>query len=106
MSLTESNTGGTATADATKLQTRIGAARGDSRAKTIKVEIGRLMLHRKDSKYLRRRTFVQVHDPENKAHVGDQVEIVPCRRISKTKSWRLLRIVRADAAAPTVPTGL
>jgi len=97
MADTAIQTGDTSAAGKALLQTRVGVVRKDSQAKTIKVEIKRLVLHDKYSKYLRRRTFLQVHDPDNKARVGDTVEIVPCRRMSKTKSWRLLRVLRADA---------
>jgi small subunit ribosomal protein S17 len=48
-------------------------------------------------KYVRRRTKLIVHDPSNAANPGDVVEIVPSRRISKRKSWRLARIVKPGA---------
>ena len=34
------------------------------------------------------------HDEKNEAHVGDLVEVMACRPISKQKSWRLVRIVQ------------
>jgi len=54
--------------------------------------------HPKYGKYIRRRTKLYAHDEENLAKIGDQVEIMECRPISKTKHWRLVRVVRvADA---------
>ena len=41
----------------------------------------------------------QVHDPENQCGKGDRVEITGCRPISKTKSWRLVKVVE-KAPAP------
>jgi ribosomal protein S17 len=35
-----------------------------------------------------------VHDPHEVGKLGDVVEIAPCRRISKNKSWRLVRVIR------------
>ena len=55
-----------------------------------------------NGKYLRRRTRLAAHDPENTAQVGDTVEITPCRRLSKSKSWRLVRIIRRGQAPAAV----
>ena len=62
--------------------------------KTIHVVVENLVKHSQYGKYVRRRTKVAVHDPANTAGLGDLVEIVPCRRMSKSKSWRLLGVVR------------
>jgi small subunit ribosomal protein S17 len=63
------------------------------RDKTCRVSIDYLTRHPKYGKYIRQRTVLHVHDEENTAKVGDRVEIAECRRISKTKSWVLLRVV-------------
>ncbi len=65
--------------------------------KTIKVEQDRVMQHPKFKKYLRRSTVLMAHDEKGEARVGDIVELMACRRLSKTKTWRLLRVVRAAA---------
>ena len=62
--------------------------------KTIRVQISSKVKHPKYGKYLQQRTKLAAHDPQNDAKVGDVVDIGLCRRVSKTKSWRLLRIVR------------
>ena len=62
--------------------------------KTIRVVVSNLVKHPVYGKYVGRRTKLAVHDPANDARLGDVVEITQCRRISKTKSWRLARIVR------------
>jgi len=69
----------------------VTSAKGD---KTIRVLISSMVKHPTYGKYLRQRTKLAAHDPLNDAKVGDVVDIGPCRRMSKTKSWRLLRIVR------------
>ncbi|MFQ5500700.1 MAG: 30S ribosomal protein S17 [Phycisphaerae bacterium] len=75
-------------------RSRIGVVESDARNKTIKVRIDRLMRHPKYGKYLKRKTILHAHDEKNEAICGDVVEIVECRPISKTKSWRLLKRVR------------
>lgn len=81
---------------------RIAVVESDQRDKTIKVRIDRLVKHAKYGKYQRRRSVLHAHDEKNEARKGDVVEIVECRPISKTKSWRLSRIVRrANASGMT-----
>ena len=46
-------------------------------------------------KYVRRRTVLHAHDEKNEAEVGDRVEVMSCRPMSKTKHWRLVRIVKS-----------
>ncbi len=76
-------------------RTRVGVVESDARNKTIKVRIDRLMKHPKYGKYLKRRGALHAHDEKGEAQVGDVVEIMECRPISKTKNWRLSRIVRS-----------
>src|ERR1051325_11406851 len=73
--------------------TKVGYVASDKRDKTRKVIVEYLAKMRKYGKYVRRRTAFQVHDPANDAKLGDTVEIAPCRPISKTKSWRLVRVI-------------
>ena len=73
---------------------RTGIVTSKGSDKTIRVEVMALVKHPRYGKYVRRRTRLSVHDPFNKAGEGDMVEVAPCRRISKSKSWRLLRVVR------------
>ena len=61
--------------------------------KSIKVAIDYKVRHPKYGKYIKRRTKLSVHDEHNQASVNDFVEVAPCRPRSKTKSWRLLRVV-------------
>jgi len=81
--------------------TRVGVVESDKRSKTRRVVVSYTAIHPKYGKYVRRRTVLHVHDEANEARSGDVVEVAPCRPISKTKFWRLVRIVerRAETAA-------
>ncbi len=72
---------------------RIGVVESDARDKTRKVVVSYMTKHPKYGKYVRKRTVLHVHDEENTSHTGDKVEVAPCRPVSKTKSWRLVRVV-------------
>ena len=83
-----------------------GVVTSDKMNKTRRVEINRLVKHSRYGKYVRRRTVCHVHDEKNETRVGDTVEIMETRRLSKTKFWRLVKVVTkapesAPAAAPT-----
>ena len=57
--------------------------------KTIAVEIERLVRHGMYGKFIRRTTKLLAHDEEGKAKEGDTVIIVPCRPMSRHKSWKV-----------------
>lgn len=77
---------------------KVGVVESDARDKSRKVVIHYKAKHPKYGKFVSKRTVLQVHDENNESAMGDVVEIVQCRPISKTKSWKLNRIVekRAD----------
>lgn len=61
--------------------------------KSVVCQVDYKVKHPRYGKYIRRRTKLGVHDPANLAGIGDKVEIAECRPISKTKSWRLVKIL-------------
>ncbi len=84
---------------AKKATTRIGRVESDKRDKTRKVVVKFSAPHPKYGKFVAARTVLHVHDEKNESRAGDTVEIAPCRPISKTKTWKLVRVVdRAPAA--------
>jgi small subunit ribosomal protein S17 len=82
----------TAPTDAKKA-TKVGVVESDKCDKTRKVVVRYLVKHPKYGKYVRRRIVFQVHDEANESRAGDTVEIAPTRPVSRTKSWRLVRVV-------------
>ena len=81
---------------ATKRQTRAtrtGVVASDKGDKTIRVVYHYSVKHPVYNKYMRRRTTLRVHDENNTAKAGDRVEVMTCRPISKTKCWRLVRVL-------------
>jgi small subunit ribosomal protein S17 len=55
-----------------------------------------LVRHAKYGKILHRKTICHVHDENNESALGDKVEIVESRPISKLKRWRLVRVVEKN----------
>jgi small subunit ribosomal protein S17 len=92
----------TTTPDATstarsRRTTEIGVVTSDKMNKTRRVEVEILFPHPKYGKLLRRRTICHAHDETNVSHLGDVVEIMETRPLSKLKRWRVVRIVRQGA---------
>jgi small subunit ribosomal protein S17 len=88
--------------DRGRRRTEVGVVTSDKMNKTRRVEIPRLVKHPTYGKYIRRRTICHVHDENNESKQGDTVEIVESRPYSKTKHWRLVRIV-TRAGGPDEP---
>ncbi|MHC4573558.1 MAG: 30S ribosomal protein S17 [Planctomycetota bacterium] len=81
-----------------KLRTLTGVVMSNSGDKSIRVAIDFKVKHPKYGKYIKRRTKVGVHDEHNQADVGDVVEIAESRPYSKTKSWRLVKVLEKAVA--------
>ncbi len=79
-------------------RTRLGVVVSDKGDKTIKVVTVYTQKHPKYGKYMRRRTTMHAHDEKNEAKIGDRVEVMECRPVSRTKCWRLVRILTARAS--------
>lgn len=84
-------------AERRKRATQVGVVTSAAGQKTIRVTVSYLVRHAKYGKYMRRRSVLHAHDEKNECHNGDVVEIVQCRPLSKTKSWRLLRVITRGA---------
>lgn len=76
-----------------KLKTIIGVVVSNSGSKSIKVAVDFRVRHPVYGKYLKRRTKLSVHDEHNQAGLGDRVEVAECRPYSKTKSFRLVKVL-------------
>ena len=87
-----------------KRRVETGVVTSDKMQKTRRVEIPRLVKHQRYGKYIKRRTICYAHDEKNESQVGDTVEIMEARPMSKLKRWRLVKVVKkapTQAAAPS-----
>ena len=74
-------------------RTKIGIVDRAVADKTRRVVIEFQTRHPKYGKYIRRRSLLTVHDEANDSGLGDRVEIIPCRPMSKTKRWRIIKVL-------------
>jgi small subunit ribosomal protein S17 len=79
--------------------TKVGVVVSDVCDQTVTIKVVTPSRHKKYQRIVRRTTRFMAHDPQNRCKNGDMVEIRACRPISKRKTWRVLRIVRAAPIA-------
>src|SRR5688500_17388911 len=84
----------------------VGIVTRDKMNQTRRVEIPRLVKHPRYGKYIKRRTICYVHDEKNESRMGDTVEIMESRPLSKLKNWRLVRVVRKAPELAPAPQAL
>ena len=71
----------------------VGTVVSDKMDKTVIVLVERLVKHRLYQKYIRRRSKFAAHDEKNASRIGDKVLIIQSRPLSKTKKWRVSKIL-------------
>jgi len=74
-------------------KTRVGKVISDKMEKTIVVSVESSVKHPLYKKVIKTTYKLKAHDEENQAGIGDIVEVMETRPISKDKRWRLVSIV-------------
>jgi len=74
-----------------------GIVVGDKMDKTVVVRVERKVMHPRYKKYVRLRKKYKAHDPQNQCKVGDKVQIIESRPISRDKRWRVLKTISKAA---------
>ncbi|MFA5554084.1 MAG: 30S ribosomal protein S17 [Phycisphaerae bacterium] len=77
-----------------KAKTLTGVVISRSGDKSVKIAIDYKIPHPKYGKYVRKRTKLGVHDAKNQCNIGDVVEVAQCRNYSKSKSYRLVSVLK------------
>lgn len=77
----------------TRRKVRIGVVSSDKMQKTIVVTISNLVRHPVYGRFQKQAKKFKAHDEANDAHIGDTVEIMETRPLSKDKNWRLTRVI-------------
>jgi len=75
-------------------QAKVGRVVSNKMDKTVVVTVENTMTHRLYHRYLKRTSRFHAHDETNQCNVGDVVEIVSTRPLSKTKRWRVREILQ------------
>jgi small subunit ribosomal protein S17 len=70
-----------------------GRVVSDKMDKTVTVLVERKVKHPLYGKFIRRSTKVHAHDESNECGIGDTVMVEQCRPLSKSKTWKLVKVV-------------
>lgn len=79
-----------------KMRTLTGTVLNNKMSKSAVVLIDRVIQHPIYRKFIKKKTKLHIHDEYNECLNGDVVEISECRPISKTKSWKLVKIIKSS----------
>jgi len=75
------------------IQTQVGRVVSDKMNKTVTVLVERRVKHPLYGKVVTRSKKYHAHDENNEFKEGDMVEIEACRKLAKTKAWRVKRLI-------------
>jgi len=78
----------------------VGTVVSDKMQKTIVVKVDRRVRHTLYKKYVEKSRRFKAHDENNEAKIGDQVQLVESRPLSREKRWVLQSILRRAGQAP------
>ncbi len=82
-----------------RIRKLIGFVRSDKMQKTVVVEVVRYRLDPMYKKYVKVRKRYKAHDETNQYQIGDRVEIIEHRPLSKEKRWKVSRLIERPAIA-------
>lgn len=74
-------------------KTRVGLVSSDKMDKTVTVSVVEHVKHPLYGKIMKRTYKLKAHDENNECHVGDKVQVMETRPLSKDKRWRVVEII-------------
>ena len=89
-----------------KRKIRVGKVVGNKMSKTVTVVVERRRAHPLYGKSIRHRTRFKAHDENNTCRIGDLVQIMETRPLSKTKRWRIVEILERKEIADIQPSDI
>lgn len=72
---------------------KIGTVTSTAMDKTVVVKVDTLVMHPLYHRFVHQSRKFMAHDESNQCGVGDKVQIVECRPLSRRKRWRVTRII-------------
>ena len=76
-----------------RMTSLVGFVSGTKMDKTVVVDVVRIKNNPRYGKQIKRTTAIKAHDETNQCNVGDKVMIVESKPISKTKKWRVSKVL-------------
>ncbi len=73
--------------------TKVGTVVADAMNKTVVVKVESVVMHKLYHRFVQRSRKFMAHDEANTCKVGDKVQITECRPLSKSKRFRVVRVI-------------
>jgi small subunit ribosomal protein S17 len=89
-----------------KVKTRVGVVTSNKMDKTVIVDVTHAVSHPKYGKPMKRVSRFKAHDKDNKCRIGDKVFITESRPVSRTKRWRVSKILERAVIVEGEPQGI
>ena len=80
-----------------KVKSKVGTVVSSKMDRTVIVDVSRIEIHPKFQKPIKRNTKFKAHDQNNECRIGDKVLIIESKPISKTKRWRVSKVLESAA---------
>lgn len=80
-----------------RMKSLVGTVVGNKMEKTVVVDVVQIKKHSSYQKSIKRNVKFKAHDEKNSCNLGDKVLIVESRPISKTKRWRVSKVLEQTA---------
>jgi small subunit ribosomal protein S17 len=77
----------------TRRITKVGTVVSDAMDKTVVITVQSVVMHKLYHRFVKRSRKFTAHDEGNACKVGDQVQIMECRPLSRTKRFRVVRVI-------------
>ena len=74
-------------------KTQVGIVVSDKMQKTVVVKVSHLVKHAEYNKYIKRSVKYKAHDETNTCRIGDRVQIIETRPLSKDKHWKVKQVL-------------
>ncbi|MRR56722.1 MAG: 30S ribosomal protein S17 [Deltaproteobacteria bacterium] len=74
-------------------KTQVGVVVSDKMQKTVVVKVSHLVKHTEYNKYIKRSVKYKAHDETNTCRIGDKVQIIETRPLSKDKRWQVKQVL-------------
>jgi small subunit ribosomal protein S17 len=76
---------------------KVGTVVSSAMDKTIVVRVDDMVMHKLYHRFVQRSTRFMAHDEQNECRVGDRVQIIECRPLSRRKRWRVAKVIERRA---------
>jgi small subunit ribosomal protein S17 len=76
---------------------KVGTVVSNAMNKTVVVRVDDMVMHKLYHRFVQRSTRFMAHDESNECQVGDRVQIIECRPLSRRKRWRVAKVIERRA---------